>query len=75
MMSIPQLTGLSPERWQKIIGIMLEKKPDDPKIHYLHIIALLESDFNQANRLVLAQPLTWLLEDNNTRYVVWVTVW
>jgi hypothetical protein len=59
------MTGFSHPRVQKIIDIMLEKTPGDPKSHRLQIIALLESDFNQENRLLIARPLTWLLKDND----------
>jgi hypothetical protein len=36
---------------------MLEKDIGQPYNHWLHIFALLESDFNQAVRLITAQPL------------------
>jgi hypothetical protein len=65
MMSIPYTVGISPPHWHKVIDIMLEKSPRDPKNQRLQIIALLESDLNQMNRMLLARPLTWLLEDNN----------
>jgi hypothetical protein len=44
---------------------MLEKSFDNTKIHCLQIIALLESNYNQINRMLISQPLTQLLEDNN----------
>jgi hypothetical protein len=59
------MAGFSHPRWQKIKDIMLEKTPGDPKIHRMRIIALLESDFKQANWLLIARPLTWLLEDSD----------
>ena len=65
MMSIPYLTGISPSRWRQTIDVMLEKKQGDRRIHRLRIVALQESDFNQANRLLIGRPLLHALEDHN----------
>ncbi len=48
MMTIPLKVGFSLKRWRRIVGIMLEKQPGNSRIHRLCIIALMESDFNQA---------------------------
>jgi hypothetical protein len=41
---------------------MLNKKPGDYRIHRLWIVALQESDFNQANRIAIGRPIQHLLE-------------
>jgi hypothetical protein len=48
MMSVMFQAGFSPKCWWRIIDLMLEKQPGNTRIHRLQIIALMESDLNQA---------------------------
>jgi hypothetical protein len=63
MMSFPFIHGFAPDRWKCVTEIMLEKEPGDSRCHCLHILALFESDFNQAKRLVIGRKLMHYLED------------
>lgn len=64
MMSIPFTAGLSPQRGHQIIDIMLEKYVGCPYVHCLCILAILERDFNQAVRIIIAYQLGFWMEDN-----------
>jgi hypothetical protein len=64
-MSLPFLHGFSPERWAKVPDIMLEKEQGNTRCHRLRILALFESDFNQAKRIIIGRRVSHHLEDNN----------
>jgi hypothetical protein len=63
MMSLPFLHGFSPNRWAKVTDIMLEKEPGNARCHRLCILALFESDFNQAKCIIIGRRVTHHLED------------
>jgi len=58
MMSIPFQCGV-------VTDIMLEKDIGNPRCHRLRIIALFESDFNQAKWLIIGRKLLHHMDDTS----------
>jgi hypothetical protein len=57
MMTVPLSTGFCPERWKKLIYIMLEKIPGVVRSNKLRIIQPLEADLNQVLRIAFARNI------------------
>jgi hypothetical protein len=62
MMSIPFRTGMINPRLSRVMDIML---PKHSRCHRLRIIALFESDYNQAKCIVIGRHLTQFMEEHN----------
>ena len=63
MINLALQQGQSYDRWQKVVNVMIEKEPGNPKIHRLRVIHLYEADYN----LILAlksRSLIHLAEDD-----------
>jgi hypothetical protein len=65
MMSIPFQVGFAPERWTKVTDIMLEKEQNNPRCHRLRILALFETDLNQAKRIIIGRNLLHHMNDHS----------
>jgi hypothetical protein len=65
MMTLPFQHGFVPKCWSKVTDIMLRKDTDHARCHRLCIIALFESNLNQAKRILIGRKLIHHLEDNN----------
>jgi hypothetical protein len=46
MLNYALRNGHSFQRWKKVVNVMLEKDPGNPKIHRLRVIHLYEADYN-----------------------------
>ena len=62
MTSIPYETGISPDRWQQGINVMLEKQKGNYRVDKLRAILLYEADFNQNNKK-LGREMMFKAED------------
>ena len=49
--------GITLERWCRVQNILLEKDPNDPKLHRLRIIHIIEADYNLAAKIQWARRL------------------
>jgi hypothetical protein len=58
MMNIPWQVGVIPERWTRVIDVILGKEDGIPRLHRTRIVQLIEADLNQALLLVFTQPMT-----------------
>lgn len=71
MINLALKHGRSYQRWKKVVNIMLEKEPGNPKIHRLRVIHLYEADYNlilalQSRKVVHHAEDNFLL--NNSLY-------
>jgi hypothetical protein len=64
MANLPYRYGFSPDRWQKALDVMLEKKPGIRRLDTLRAILLFEADFNQNNKR-LGREMLYRAEDCN----------
>jgi hypothetical protein len=65
MMSIPFTQGFAPLCWERVVDVMLQKEEGNSCCHRLHIIALFESDLNQAKSILVGRKLLHHLEKSN----------
>ena len=63
MINLALKNGRSFRRWKKVVNIMLEKDPGNPKIHRLRVIHLYEADYNLI-LAIQARKLVHYAEDN-----------
>ena len=70
-MNLPFKYGFVNERWCRAKDVMLEKKPGVSKIHQLHIIGLLEADFNTALKLIFEKKMMRNAERSGIRGKQW----
>jgi len=65
IMSLPFQAGYSPQQWQLVTDLMLEKTPGSPKVHRLRVIQLYESNMNQGCCILINRQLGHIAEDHN----------
>ena len=64
MINLALKNGRTYTRWHKVVNVMLEKEPGNPKIHRLRVIHLYEADYNLILSLK-ARSLVHHAEDNS----------
>jgi hypothetical protein len=58
--------GLSLQRWQRSVTVMLEKLPGRPLLHKLRVIHLLEADYQATLKILIARRLLWHSEQSRS---------
>jgi hypothetical protein len=66
VINIPIHMGFAPERWTTIVNAMLEKVPGTPLLHKLHVIHILEADYNLTLKTIFRQRLMKNCEKHGT---------
>ena len=54
--------GYSLSRWCKVHNIMLEKDQNDPKLHRLRVIHIIEADYNLTTKILWSRKMMWEVE-------------